>query len=111
MKIDDKSQTPSNSNIVLAVANELGWNQEWNTQSESAILLTQNGKSSQEWHSIFVDGNYDYALLPGFPGDARPCGDSVILESLKNKALAKSAMFSCDQSMALLIGPTMSLGT
>ena len=48
------SQTLANSDIVLAVSNELGWNQEWNTQSKSAILLMQNGKSSQEWNAIFA---------------------------------------------------------
>ena len=50
----ENSQTPANSDIVLATTNELGWNQEWNTQSQSAILLTQNGKPSQEWNAIFV---------------------------------------------------------
>ena len=58
------------------------------------------------------DGNYDYALLPGFPGDEINCGDgSFTLDSLENKALPKSAMSSCDLSMSLLLGSTISLGT
>ena len=32
-----------------------------------ARLLTDNGDSSQKWKAIFVQPNYDYALLPGFP--------------------------------------------
>ena len=47
-------QTQANSDIVFATKHELGWNQERNTHSESAILLTQNAKPSQEWNAIFV---------------------------------------------------------
>ena len=58
--------TPSGSNIVLGTKNDLGWNQQWSIKSTSTVLLPQSGKSSQEWNAVFVDGNYDYALLPGF---------------------------------------------
>jgi hypothetical protein len=58
--------TPSESSIVLGTKNDLGWNQQWSIKSTSAVLLPQNDKSSQEWNAVFEDGNYDYALLPGF---------------------------------------------
>ena len=61
---------------------------------------------------VVEDGNYDYALLPRFPGDDINCGDgSFTLDSLENKALSKSTMSSCDLSMSLLLGSTIFLGT
>ena len=66
MEIKDTATTVGSS-IVLAPDNDRGWNQGWSIKSNAARLLTDNGDSSQEWKAIFVQPNYDYALLPGFP--------------------------------------------
>ena len=62
----DSTESPSGSNIVLGTNSALGWNQQWTTKSTSAVLLPQSDSQSQEWKAVFVQGNYDYALLPGF---------------------------------------------
>ena len=59
-----------------------------------------------------IDGNHDYALLPGLSGNEINCGDSSFtLDSLENKALAKAVTLGSHLSMSLLLGLTMSLNT
>ena len=53
---------------------------------------------------LFIDPGYDYGLVPGFPGD-------FSTDSSKDKDLAKRAMGFCDDSMSLMTGPELSLGT
>ena len=75
-------------------------------------LLTYEEDSSQQWEADFTIHNYDFALLPGFPGITETSGaDNTCLSSRNNKQLAKSAMYSCDESMSLLVGSTTSVGT
>ena len=38
-------------------------------------------------------------------------GEEICLGSSRDKELAKSAMYSCDESMSLLLGSTTSVGT
>ena len=72
-------------------------------------LLTHEDDPTQQWEADFVGRNYDFALLPGFPGNNET--SDACLASASDKQLAKSAMYSCDESMSLLIGSTTSVGT
>ena len=93
--------------VLLAANNDGGWNQKWNIKSNVARLLKHEDNPTQQWEADYVGLNYDFALLPGFPGSK----DDGCLSSIINKQLAKSAMYSCDESMSLLIGSQTSVGT
>ena len=55
--------------IVLGNNNDGGWNQKWIAKSNEVRLLAHKGDPAQQWEADFVEHNYDFALLPGFPGD------------------------------------------
>ncbi len=86
------------------------WSQMWNVMSDDTVLLEAGagGSSTQIWSPVFIEPGYDLALHPGFPGDV---GSNSCLSSTEDRALAKSAMHSCDNSMSLLLGSQISLGT
>ena len=55
--------------IILAPNNDGGWNQNWSTKTNTVRLLTNEEDPSQQSEADFVGSNYDFALLPGFPGE------------------------------------------
>ena len=84
--------------IILALDREDSWSQEWSSRSNATrLLLNKGAPDAQQWKAFYKDGNYDFALLPGFPDKW-------------DKMISKSAMQACDNSMNLLLGPTTSLG-
>ena len=84
------------------------WDQQWDEKSNNVRLLGGSHNSQQTtWRAEFVEPNYDYALIPGFPGIL----EDGCYSSTKDTQLAKDAMHSCDKSMSLLIGSQTSVGT
>jgi hypothetical protein len=63
--------------------------------------------SNQTWSPVFAEVGYDYGLIPGFPGD----DDKQCLSSTLDQHLAQNAMRTCDESMSLLVGSELSVGT
>ena len=94
------------ASIILAPKHELGWNQKWTIKSDAVRLLMATGAPGQEWRAVFQKPPYDFALLPGFPGDQA----DACLKGF-DKELSKFAMNSCDRSMSLLLGRLLSVGT
>ena len=55
--------------------------------------------------------NYEMSFVPDFNGHPSRMNDDGCLEGLIDKQLANKTMNSCDQTMKLLAGPRISLGT
>ena len=108
MVIDFQQSNGGDANLYLAEKND-DWSQKWTVKSDDTVLMKAGGNSTQTWLPHFVDLGYDLALHPGFPGDV--VGGDSCLSSTEDRALAKSAMRSCDKSMSLLLGSQISVGT
>ncbi len=104
------AMVPGRENIgaLLALrANTGDWDQKWEERFNDAILSRADASDDQTWSPRFVEPNYDYALLAGFPGDV----EDGCLSSTQDRTLAQAAMHSCDQTMDFLIGSSTSVGT
>ena len=81
----------------------------WTLKSDQVILKEASGGDDESFQPVFTpeEGRYNFALLPGFPGtiDGNSC-----LTSTQDKFVARSAMHSCDKSMAFVAGKDMSVG-
>ena len=98
------------------------WGQKWNVQSDMVVLSPigvtddddSNKKpkqnSNQTWTPDFADPGYELALLPGFPGK-NMYGDQSCPSSTMDPDLANKAMSICDESMSMLVGSQLSVGT
>eukprot|EP00956_Cyclotella_meneghiniana_P018120 scaffold29932_cov35-Cyclotella_meneghiniana.AAC.1 len=103
------------------------WGQKWNIQSDMVVLSpigvsddddgdsTKKSKqnSNQTWVPKYSDPGYELALLPGFPGEtmSTSTGDQSCLSSTMDSDLANKAMSVCDESMSMLVGSQLSVGT
>lgn len=94
-----------------------GNGQKWTVKSNDLVLMKApsgsdaKANSNQTWAVDFVDAGYDLGLHPGFPGVVEKLDDQECLSSTTDTSLARTVMNICDQSMSLLVGSELSLGT
>ena len=69
--------------VLLAANNDGGWNQKWTIKSNVARLLKHEDNPTQQWEADYVGLNYNFALLPGFPGidEGPPFPDRATLKN------------------------------
>ena len=94
-----------------------GWSQQWSIRSKSVIIMeapsgddqaVDAGKNSNQTFSpFFIDPGYEVGILPGFPGSYETVEEQSCLSSARDLDLAKRAMYTCDESMSLLVGSQM----
>ena len=107
------NQVTTGTSLVLRTGTNNNWDEHWDEKSNDVSLLPVTGGSGQKWRTEFFEelSNYDYALLPGFPGAVLNPVVNGCYGSAKDPQTASDAMHSCDESMALLVGSQSSVGT
>ena len=104
------------ANIHIHEKNDAS-SQAWSVKSSDIVLSPASSSdnsqknSNQTWTTIFDDPGYDLGLHPGFPGSEETINDKKCLSSAMDRDLAKQTMNICDESMSLLVGTELSLGT
>jgi hypothetical protein len=108
----------SNSSTLQLVEKSDAPTQKWDITSPYAVLSPATGSndnskmnSNQTWNPVFADVGHDYGLVPGFPGDVVSFDAKQCLSSTLDQHIAQNAMRSCDESMSLLVGSELSVGT
>lgn len=97
-----------------------GWSQRWSVKSSNVILMETSSSAkeddstqhlNQTWSTLYADPGFNLGLTPGFPGQIETTGTQKCLSSARDKNLARYTMGICDESMMLLVGSQISVGT
>lgn len=109
--------TGAKPNIQMYYKND-DWSQEWTFKSNNVILMKasdeddyKKANSNQTWSPIFADPGFVFGLHPGMPGDSVQVDGKQCLSSALDRDLAKASMRICDESMSMLLGSELSVGT